>query len=136
MLNDDIIKIIRQGVNDQKLLLEKLSDLGHHLTQSSISRKLKQIGIIKANGIYQMAASEDKKIKSMNFVEPNLFIIRTAPGHAGAIASIIDKQLVDKPRYPSFVGTIAGDDTIFIAIKDCKNFDEVKNILKEIITAP
>lgn len=117
MLNDDIIKLINQGISEQKELLIKLTKLGHNLTQSSISRKLKQLGAYKLHGKYQLKKlpSKEKNIK-ITFVSPNLFIIKTTPGHASALASIIDEQLIENNLYPEFIGSLAGDDTIFIAV--------------------
>jgi transcriptional regulator of arginine metabolism len=118
MLNDDIIRLIEQGSSDQQALLAKLADLGYDLTQSSISRKLKQLGIIKLQGKYQLPRLTigGNKIKSIAVIAPNLLVIRTAPGHADMTASIIDEQLIENQQYPEFVGSIAGDDTIFLAI--------------------
>lgn len=131
MLNDDIIKIIEHGIDEQQVLLEKLIGLGYKLTQSSISRKLKQMGIVKLGGKYQLPRHEANEIKSLKFIEPNLLVIRTSPGHASAIAAIIDEKLVGNPQYPEFVGTIAGDDTIFVATKN--NFHGLRNGLIEFL---
>jgi len=113
MLNNNIIRLIEEGVNDQSELLSKLRDLGHELTQSSISRKLKDLGISKLHGRYQRLHILSKETK-ISFVDPNMLVINMAPGHAGAMAAKIDQQLI--ARYPEFIGSIAGDDTIFLAI--------------------
>jgi transcriptional regulator of arginine metabolism len=132
MLNDDIIRLIDRGVNDQSELLAELKLLGHELTQSSISRKLKTLGINKIHGKYQrMLKTQQTEIK-ISFVAPNMIVVHTLPGRANFIAAIIDEQLIDKD--PEFIGSIAGDDTIFIAI-DLKGKDSDLAIkkLKEII---
>ncbi len=119
MLNDDVIKLIEQGVSDQNDLLTKLRELGHELTQSSISRKLKQLGIAKLHGKYHLSQNIPLHFKqevTFSFVQPNLLILRTAPGHASTIAALLDVQLINNDKYPEFVGTIAGDDTIFLAV--------------------
>ncbi len=131
MLNDDIIKIIGRGIDEQKLILEQLKNLGHNLTQSGISRKLKQMGIVKIGGKYQLPKQEANEISSVKFIEPNLLVIRTSPGHASAIAAIIDEKLVGNPQYPEFVGTIAGDDTIFVATEN--HFRGLRNGLIEFL---
>lgn len=115
MLNDLIIKIINRGISDQHDLSEKLKSHGYDLTQSSISRKLKQLGIIKINGEYKISRNEaqDKKI---TFVAPNMIVIITPPGHAQAVAALIDDNLVNNLEETNFIGCIAGDDTIFVAI--------------------
>ncbi len=119
MLNDDIIRLIEQGASDQNDLLAKLKDLGHELTQSSVSRKLKQLGITKLHGKYHLSKNIPLRFKqevTFSFVQPNLLILRTAPGHANTIAALLDGQLINNDKYPEFVGTIAGDDTIFLAV--------------------
>jgi transcriptional regulator of arginine metabolism len=117
MLNDDIIQVIKNGVTDQQDLHQKLKKLGHDLTQSSISRKLKQLGISKSQGIYKIANQHNPILSSkVSFVPPNLIVITTPPGHANVIAAKIDNQLIENSKLPEFVGSIAGDDTIFIAV--------------------
>ena len=118
MLTDDIIHLIEEGINDQHELLRQLKILGHELTQSSISRKLKQLGISKMHGRYQRAQLMMNKEREISFVfvAPNLLVIRTFPGHAGVVAAKIDQQLVENPQYPEVIGSIAGDDTIFVAV--------------------
>ena len=119
MLNDDIIRLIEQGASDQNDLLAKLKDLGHELTQSSVSRKLKQLGITKLYGKYHLSKNIPLHFKQeviFSFAAPNLLILRTAPGHASTIAALLDGQLINNNKYPEFIGTIAGDDTIFLAI--------------------
>jgi transcriptional regulator of arginine metabolism len=116
MLNDDIIRLIKEGIGEQGELLKKLEALGHRLTQSSISRRLKQLGVSKLYGKYQLAKASGFKETKISFIQPNLFVIKTAPGHASLIATIIDEQLIENPQFPEFVGSIAGDDTIFLAV--------------------
>lgn len=132
MINDDIIKIIKRGVDEQRVLLKELTKLGHSITQSSISRKLKKMGIEKIGGKYRLPKSEKSKIKNITFIEPNMVVIHTLPGHANAIGAVIDEELVNSLDRPEFVGTIAGDDTIFIAIKNgaCST---VMSILKKVV---
>jgi arginine repressor len=43
-------------------------------------------------------------------------VITTLPGHANVIASKIDLKLIENSQHPEFIGSIAGDDTIFLAI--------------------
>lgn len=134
MLKDDITRIIKLGVKDQNELVSKLSDLGHIITQSSISRKLKQFGIRKVNGKYQIIEVKNSAVVNIEFTEPNLFVIRTKAGYAGSVASAIDKELVDNPLYPQFLGTIAGDDTIFIAVDlSERGYAWAYNKLKELL---
>lgn len=120
MLNDDIIRLINKGTKDQNELLNELKALGYDITQSSISRKLKQLGVIKLHGKYQLLNRAKNTISETEIipVPPNLLVIKTIPGHANVIASIIDDHLISSDSH--FIATIAGDDTVFVAI-DLKN---------------
>lgn len=134
MLSDDIIRLIEEGINDQRALLEGLKLLGHEITQSSISRKLKQLGVTKLNGKYQLILSNIHFESHISFVPPNMIVVRTVPGHANVIAASIDEYLIKNNKHPEFIGTIAGDDTIFIAINlDGQDVNNVIKKLKEII---
>jgi transcriptional regulator of arginine metabolism len=134
MLNDDIIALIRQGVTDQQDLLEKLKNLGHELTQSSISRKLKQLGISKSQGRYKIGQTSLMLETKISFVPPNLLVLSTLPGHANVIAASIDWQLIENHEHPEFVGSIAGDDTIFIAVDlKGKSHESAINKVKQLL---
>jgi transcriptional regulator of arginine metabolism len=128
MINDDILALINKGAKDQQSLLEELNKLGHKVTQSTISRKLKQLGIIKIAGKYQISSLSLSNNEYL-FVAPNLFIIKTAAGNAQAVAAKIDRQIIGK--HPAFIATIAGDDTIFLACNiQEQSPEELMQILK------
>ncbi len=116
MINDDIISLIKQGVFDQQDLTNKLQSLGYKLTQSSVSRKLKQLGITKLHGEYKIMNSNIKNNTKATFVPPNLIVISTLPGHANVLATKIDEALISNTNHPEFIGSIAGDDTIFLSV--------------------
>jgi transcriptional regulator of arginine metabolism len=133
MTNELIFALIKQGVNDQKDLIIQLKKRGCEYTQSTISRKLKQLGIKKIHSQYVFTNQDSNQSKlDIVFVAPNLCVIRTKAGYAAALASVIDEKLVG--HYPEFIGTIAGDDTIFVAINlsDKEEFwitEKIKDIL-------
>lgn len=134
MLNEDIITLINRGIKDQKDLLDNLINLGHNITQSTISRKLKQLGIIKLHGKYQRIIGNPEVNIDISFAAPNMIVVKTAPGHAGVVAAKIDNYLTHNEQYPEFLGSIAGDDTIFIVVDITKkNIESIIVKLKEII---
>lgn len=116
MINEDLIKLVREGVYGQRELLERMRKIGHNLTQSTISRRLRNLGIIKVSGKYQI---ENRNLNfaqcKFSFVAPNLIVIHTSAGNAGAVAAKIDRFIIGK--YPEFIATIAGDDAIFLAVE-------------------
>ena len=103
-------------IERQEEIVNALADRGHTVTQTSISRDLDDLGIVKVNGAYSRpqprTAALGLALISIETAGPNLIVVRTAAGLASAATVRIDcSKLTD------VVGTIAGDDTIFVAVK-------------------
>lgn len=101
----------------QEELSRALSEHGCSVTQASISRDLDEMGITKVGGRYSLPSKplgwgSDSALTLLTAGE-NLIVGRCRPGMASAAAVRIDSLAL-----PQIVGTIAGDDTIFIAVKD------------------
>jgi len=104
----------------QASLVRALQDLGHIATQSSVSRDLREIGAIKTASGYELpvaSPSGDEQVaavadllRSMTPAGSNLLVVRTAVGAAQRIGLALDRC-----GWPGMVGTIAGDDTVFVA---------------------
>jgi len=119
---DAIVRILRRTtVAKQAEMVELLHREGFEATQSSVSRDLRELGIVKGAERYLLPAVEDALAPShfetvQSFVKgyraagPTLTVLRTTVGAAQSVALAIDKA-----RWSEVVGTIAGDDTIFIA---------------------
>jgi transcriptional regulator of arginine metabolism len=122
---DAILEILRQQpVARQTQLVELLRDQGIEATQSSVSRDLKQLGVAKLeNGYAQFNAQSDNTAPDLPLLEefvrdiktagPNLTVINTSIGAAQRVAVFLDRA-----EWPEVVGTLSGDDTIFIATQD------------------
>ena len=124
-----IIKLISaKQIGTQEELSELLERKGYSVTQSSVSRDLDELGIVKANGFYALPQKPRNAIAlgllSLETAGENLIVAKCESGLASAIAVRIDSVNIEE-----IVGTIAGDDTIFIAVKDLK---EQKVVLKKI----
>jgi len=117
-----IVRILRNGlVRKQGDLVTLLQRDGYAVTQSSISRDLRDLGVLKAGGRYVMPSDEVTRANG-DFGALALFVrqivpagncltvVRTTIGAAGSVAVAIDKA-----EWPEVVGTISGDDTIFVA---------------------
>ena len=113
--------LLLQGpAETQASLVRALKDLGHIATQSSVSRDLREIGTIKTASGYELpseSASGDEQVaavadllRSMTPAGSNLLVIRTGIGAAQRVALAFDRC-----GWPGMIGTIAGDDTIFVA---------------------
>lgn len=124
---DAIVRILRQSeVSRQAELVELLREAGFEATQSSISRDLRELGVVKGADRYLIPAVEDALtpshfetvrtfVKGYQAAGPTLTVLRTAVGTAQSVAIALDKA-----RWPEVVGTIAGDDTIFIATESAR----------------
>lgn len=116
-----LAKIIReQSVGRQTELVELLRKSGHVATQSSVSRDLRELGVAKMGDRYVLPEtprvprndfSSLKQFVSASFTAgTNLTVLKTTIGSAQSVAVAIDSA-----QWPEVVGTISGDDTIFIA---------------------
>jgi transcriptional regulator of arginine metabolism len=114
-------KIIReQVVGRQAELVDLLRKRGHAATQSSVSRDLRELGVAKRGDRYVLsdaAAAAPSDFSTLRrFVSArltagsNLTVLKTLIGSAQSVAVAIDTA-----QWPEVVGTISGDDTIFIA---------------------
>jgi transcriptional regulator of arginine metabolism len=124
---DAIVRILRQtAVARQAELVDLLHREGFDATQSSVSRDLRELGVVKGGDRYLLPAVEDALtpshfetvrtfLKGYRAAGPSLTVLRTTVGAAQSVALAIDKA-----RWPEVVGTIAGDDTIFIATENAR----------------
>jgi len=138
--------ILNSDVQSQDELLVKLKKNGFELTQATLSRDLKamQVGKIPhpVKG-YVYVISEDSKRENsrkqtrVNFLADgfkdlqfsgNLSVIRTLPGYASSIAAVIDKAALWE-----IIGTIAGDDTILIILREGISKTDLINALINIM---
>ena len=116
-------------VTRQDELSALLKAKGHQVTQASISRDLEELGIAKVAGRYSLPRksfgdSADGQIVLTPAGE-NLIVAKCHPGLASAMAVRIDAAPI-----PEIIGTIAGDDTIFIAVADV---DSQKAVIRKIL---
>jgi transcriptional regulator of arginine metabolism len=111
-----ILSLIRaRRIGTQQELAGQLERAGFAATQSSISRDLEELGVVKQHGHYTLpAAPRGAAARGLVGLEPAgdcLVVARCEPGLASAVAVEIDRAAIQE-----IVGTIAGEDTIFIAV--------------------
>jgi transcriptional regulator of arginine metabolism len=121
------VRILRlSAVGRQAELVALLHRAGFDATQSSVSRDLRELGVVKGADRYLLPAAEDALtpshfedirsfLKGYRAAGPTLTVLRTTTGAAQSVAIAIDKA-----HWPEVVGTIAGDDTIFIATESMR----------------
>jgi transcriptional regulator of arginine metabolism len=119
---------LRRIINDtavgrQADLVRLLARAGHRATQSSISRDLRELGVAKQGDRYvipdESAPARDRFSAVAGFVREvrpagsSLTVVRTTAGAAQSVAIVLDRA-----QWPEVVGTISGDDTIFVATEN------------------
>ncbi len=148
-----IQKLIRSAaIHTQEELAAALAPLGVEATQVTLSRDIRELGIIKtADGYQERAAltagndtgNDTKKGAAgrardnlsrvlQEFqrdvqVAQNLVVLKTNPGGAGAVALALDSE-----HWPEIVGTVAGDDTIFVATESAAKARKLRQKLLEL----
>ena len=152
-VKNDRLEALRMIISSQELgsqdeLLSALKKEGFQLTQATLSRDLKNLKVAKAasmRGNYVYVLPNDAMYKrvstpqsvremmqvpgflSINF-SGNMGVIKTRPGYASSIAYNIDNHQINE-----IIGTIAGDDTIFIVIKQGVSQEDIITALSEVV---
>lgn len=114
-------RIIEQSaVGRQQDLVRLLRKTGHPATQSSVSRDLRELGVAKLGDRYVLPADAESGparfgaiaafVRQVRTAGPHLTVVRTAAGAAQSVAIALDRA-----QWPEVVGTVSGDDTIFVA---------------------
>lgn len=130
-LDEAILKLAEaQEITDQSVFLNLLKREGHKVTQPTLSRHLNKLGVQKLAGRYQRVEPIPGELPAyfVSAAPPNLVIIKTRPGYAQALAVLLDQQAID-----GVVGTLAGDDTIFIAVTPEKKMRAAVETVREIL---
>jgi transcriptional regulator of arginine metabolism len=112
--------LTRKPAATQASLVRALENLGFGATQSSVSRDLRELGAVKTASGYELpsgAAAGDEQVaavadllRSITPAGSNLLVVRTGIGAAQRVGLALDRS-----GWPGMVGTIAGDDTVFVA---------------------
>ncbi|MFL6227461.1 MAG: arginine repressor [Pyrinomonadaceae bacterium] len=115
-----ILSLIRaKPVGTQGELTGLLEGAGFAVTQSSVSRDIAELGVVKRRGRYVVPQATDaakaRGLLSLETAGSSLVVARCEPGLASAVAVEIDAAAI-----PEIVGTIAGEDTIFVAVREAK----------------
>lgn len=132
--------ISRNQIENQEQLQALLAVEGVTTTQATISRDLRDLGVTKSPWGYQVIRIDDagrNEAKALRRTlkgdvvsidrAASIVVIRTAPGLAKALAIQIDQA-----RFPQCVGTIADDETIFIATRSTSQAGEFKRYLEQL----
>ena len=122
-----LLELIRdERLGSQEEIRDRLAKLGHRATQSTISRDLEELGLVRARdgGVARYVVATEEEPHPRIPVEAllrefclsvdgsgNLLVLKTMPGTANAVASGMDQAPI-----PGVLGTVAGDDTILVVL--------------------
>ena len=128
--HDALIKLLKERkFSKQADVVAAVTKLGYEVTQASISRDFTELGIDKVGGRYLPRSELSGQgefgglVSGIEFASPFLSVVKTNPGAASIVAAKLDKRSVT-----GVLGTIAGDDTIFIATKSKAAQNQLRHI--------
>ena len=126
-----ILKIIRsRSVSTQDELARALRDSGVEATQVTLSRDIRELGLVKTTDGYRELTREAQGTQFSSLASEflrdvrqaqNQIVLKTAPGHASSVAVALDAE--DRPEV---LGTIAGDDTILVICQDAATAEALR----------
>lgn len=144
--HNKILEIISsQEIDTQEELAHQLKRAGFHVTQATVSRDIREMNLYKVSAgggrqkyiVLRQEDSrqlEDKYIRvlkdgfsSMDMAQ-NILVVKTVSGMAMAVAAAIDAM-----RFQEIVGSIAGDDTIMIAVRTVEDTEKLMDRIRELL---
>jgi transcriptional regulator of arginine metabolism len=132
--HESLLSIIATGAfSAQEDVVAKMVTSGFDVTQSSISRDFRHLGISKIGGFYRVAQGRPDQIRLSHFIQsistagPNMLVVKTESGGASPVAEAVDHAVLR-----GIVGTVAGDNTIFIATENSEVHEPIKQFLGNI----
>lgn len=139
-----ILELIEQyDVDTQETLIERLAEVGINATQTTVSRDIRELKLVKGmtgKGTYKYIVPGVKRENNTPILNSalteavvkieaakNIVVVKTLPGMANALAVCVDTL-----EHPHIVGSVAGDDTILLVIKDDETAKMVEEKLKTV----
>jgi transcriptional regulator of arginine metabolism len=135
-----LLEIVKQNrVASQEALRAHLHDLGADVTQATLSRDIRELRLVKvphADGTAHYSVPEElESTPALTALLPtlymsaegvdNLLVVHTMKGGAQTVAAAIDWE-----EWPEVLGTIAGDDTILVILRNASSLDSVRERLE------
>ena len=141
-----ILELINEyPIDTQEDLQSKLNECGFNVTQATVSRDIRELGIIKsvgADGVYKYRAASKNELGDGNgkfsvilrqavskvTAANNLIVVKTHTGMGSAAGAAIDSMQLD-----GVIGTLAGDDTLLIIAHDNDSAEKITRIINDLI---
>jgi transcriptional regulator of arginine metabolism len=134
--------ITQQVISNQDELCQALEKAGFSVTQATLSRDMKELGIARVHSadrvryVLNIESEERRLVPLIGYeierIDSNetMIVIKTLPGRAQGVAEIIDNM-----HHPAILGTLAGDNTIFITPASVAQIDETLELVKGFTTS-
>jgi transcriptional regulator of arginine metabolism len=135
-----ILDILRKHpVRSQEELASLLKRDGSEVTQSTLSRDIRELGLVKVRGRYQRSdemhtSPPDEVIRRAmeqfvirTGVSGNIVMVKTSPGNAHSVGVVLDAA-----QWPEVLGTVAGDDTVFVLLRNSRSGRKVLGRIREL----
>jgi transcriptional regulator of arginine metabolism len=136
-----ILDLVRANeITSQEELLENLLERKIEVSQSTLSRDIQELGLAKSGGVYTVIGTEpirasDEAIRRIlrEFLSDvalaqNIVVLKTGPGNASIVS-----QAVDDAGWTEVVGSLAGENTVFVAVHTIKEAREVADRILEFL---
>ena len=136
-----ILELVRDGtVASQEQLLEGLLARNIEVSQSTLSRDIQELGLAKSAGVYSVIGSEPprsseetirrnlREFLSDVVVAQNIVVLKTGSGHAPTVS-----QAIDETGWKEVVGSLAGENTVFLALRTSKEARVIADRILELL---
>jgi len=131
----------RRSVSSQQELAHLLHREGFTATQSTLSRDIREIGLVKSRGRYRLPSEvnrmpEERSLRRTirdlvvkSAVSGNIVLLKTPPGNAHSLGVVLDAA-----EWPEVLGSVAGDDTVFLLLRSQRMGRRVMKRIREYLT--
>jgi transcriptional regulator of arginine metabolism len=137
-----ILDLVRSGeIASQEDLMRGLKTRNIGVSQSTLSRDIQELGLAKAGGVYTVVDGEPAVPHSEGSlariirefmieidVAQNIVVVKTGSGHASTVS-----QALDEAGWPEWVGSIAGDNTVFAVARSSKDARKLEERLRKLL---
>jgi transcriptional regulator of arginine metabolism len=137
-----ILEIVRSGeIGSQEELMRGLEARHIEVSQSTLSRDIQELRLAKTGGVYTVVDSEQPSKASDESarriireflvdvaVAQNIVVVKTGAGHASTVS-----QAIDETGWPEAIGTIAGENTVFIAVRSQRDGRKLERRIRELL---
>ena len=138
-----ILDLVKNGaIESQDDLMLGLKARQIEVSQSTLSRDIQELRLAKAGGVYVVVegepAQKPQAVESWRRIlreflidvaaAQNIVVVKTGPGHASTVS-----QALDETGWPEAIGTIAGENTVFIAVRSEKDGKKLERRIRELL---